>query len=378
MKTAAIAVALTASSAFGVAQSNYFVGNSLTYNEVFFYVGDKIEMFAQRRGNSHTAGFHWLGGSSLSGIVNSWENSQVYSSASPSDYLTRLPQGGLDNLVLQPSINSANAELNALNRLANLLPSNDPTKLYVYATWPSREKDYLPTWNAPYTNPAVVPDWSPSSAYFSHIVNQFRASQPARDVYMIPAGEVLAEVQRRVDAGTLTGLTSADDLYHDNLHMDFDGMYLIGLTMYATLFKDDPRGIGIPAMFTQYVTPALATQLENLVYDVVWANPGLTLTKPGDANIDSVINFDDLLTLAQNYNATGATWQQGDFNGSGTVDFDDLLILAQGYGTSAATDTAAFSADFRSDWARAQSLVPEPASLALLGATLLTRRRRAH
>lgn len=56
----------------------------------------------------------------------------------------------------------------------------------------------------------------------------------------------------------------------------------------------------------------------------------------GDANRDKVVNFDDLLILAQNYGTTGKTFSQGNFNydGGGQVNFDDLLLLAQRYGTS--------------------------------------------
>ncbi len=56
----------------------------------------------------------------------------------------------------------------------------------------------------------------------------------------------------------------------------------------------------------------------------------------GDANRDRVVNFDDLLILAQNYGQSGRTFSQGNFNYSadGLVDFSDLLLLAQRYGTS--------------------------------------------
>jgi hypothetical protein len=58
---------------------------------------------------------------------------------------------------------------------------------------------------------------------------------------------------------------------------------------------------------------------------------------PGDANGDGIVNFTDLLVLAQNYGKTSvATTTDGDFNADGSVGFDDLLILAQHYGTGAA------------------------------------------
>src|SRR5262249_49852959 len=57
------------------------------------------------------------------------------------------------------------------------------------------------------------------------------------------------------------------------------------------------------------------------------------IPRPGDANLDGVVNFDDLLLLAQHYGATtGSIWGDGDFDFNGKVDFTDLLTLAQNYG----------------------------------------------
>jgi len=55
-------------------------------------------------------------------------------------------------------------------------------------------------------------------------------------------------------------------------------------------------------------------------------------TVVGDTNLDGIVNFSDLLALAQNYGQTNATWNEGDFNADGSVRFDDLLLLAQHYG----------------------------------------------
>jgi hypothetical protein len=61
----------------------------------------------------------------------------------------------------------------------------------------------------------------------------------------------------------------------------------------------------------------------------------------GDATGDRVVNFDDLLALAKNYNKTAATWSQGDFTGDGLVNFDDLLVLAKNYNKTVPADGAA-------------------------------------
>lgn len=63
---------------------------------------------------------------------------------------------------------------------------------------------------------------------------------------------------------------------------------------------------------------------------------------PGDANHDGVVDFNDLVKLAQNYNVTDGTraWEEGDFTGDGNVDFNDLVILAQNYNTNPAANDA--------------------------------------
>ncbi len=107
-------------------------------------------------------------------------------------------------------------------------------------------------------------------------------------------------------------------------------------------------------------------------------------TLRGDTNLDKTVNFDDLLALAQNYNAAGTlVWTQGDTNGDATVNFDDLLALAQNYGLSALADGTILTdmqlhSSFAADWALALSTVPEPTTLSVLGlgSTLLMRRRK--
>jgi hypothetical protein len=98
----------------------------------------------------------------------------------------------------------------------------------------------------------------------------------------------------------------------------------------------------------------------------------LTLALAGDATLDGLVDFADLLALAGNYNSDSANWFEGDFNGDGRVDFTDLLTLSAGY-------QAGPTSTFAADWSNAQALVPEPGTLGLSILTLpvLVRRRRA-
>ncbi len=106
-------------------------------------------------------------------------------------------------------------------------------------------------------------------------------------------------------------------------------------------------------------------------------------TEYGDSNLDGKVDFDDLLTLAQNYNTNGTpSWAAGNFNGDVGVNFDDLLTLAQHYRFGVLLDNSALAdaggSTFVSDLALARSMVPEPTSLALgTLAFAMGRRRRS-
>jgi hypothetical protein len=86
-------------------------------------------------------------------------------------------------------------------------------------------------------------------------------------------------------------------------------------------------------------------------------------TLAGDANLDGVVDFNDLVRLAQNYNTGGGKfWHQGNFNYDGEVDFNDLVKLAQNYNTALPSGAAiaGASAGFERDLAAAFAQVPEP------------------
>ncbi len=149
----------------------------------------------------------------------------------------------------------------------------------------------------------------------------------------------------------------------------------------GTNVSDAPSGIwGIPLRFqsnrlqdSPWVVVLFNKQAPVAQFGPAYqAARAITDAQPGDTNFDGSVNFLDLLTLARNYNATnGRWWADGDFNFDGQVGFTDLLELARNYGSQASFDA---------DWARAQALIPEPATLAatlVVGALCLRRKSRS-
>jgi glucose/arabinose dehydrogenase len=86
---------------------------------------------------------------------------------------------------------------------------------------------------------------------------------------------------------------------------------------------------------------------------------------PGDANGDRDVDYNDFITLYNNFgNATNKLWSQGDFNDDGRVNFLDFQILERAFGSNVPFGALPEG-----------SPVPEPAgALAVIGALLLARR----
>jgi hypothetical protein len=131
------------------------------------------------------------------------------------------------------------------------------------------------------------------------------------------------------------------------------------------------------------VAPGGATAIDARTFTgVPGAGAGGTTIKAGagDADLNGVVDFNDLVHLAQNYNTTtanggGRTWFNGDFNYDGSVDFNDLVMLAQHY-TLPVPSQPIGSAAFEGDLARAFAEVPEPTSLGFVGLCLVGLARR--
>lgn len=66
-------------------------------------------------------------------------------------------------------------------------------------------------------------------------------------LYVIPVGEVFYEIDKKLRAGSYPGFGDINDFYRDNVHIRRDvGRFTVATTAFATMFKINPKGMGLP------------------------------------------------------------------------------------------------------------------------------------
>jgi autotransporter-associated beta strand protein len=173
----------------------------------------------------------------------------------------------------------------------------------------------------------------------------------------------------KADAGT-------QSLDLNGKSVDLESTVLISASIESDL--DHSMGTAADGIYDSTAAPGQAVGL-------TWTSGSthvlMKLTRAGDANLDGVVGFEDLVVVAQHYNTSGQpTWDQGDFNYDDAVNFADLVTVAQNYGQSLPSSSVpGASAEFGMDLAAAFASVPEPSSVVLLAATAAAamNRRRA-
>ncbi|MDF1699780.1 MAG: hypothetical protein P1V36_01280 [Planctomycetota bacterium] len=262
----------------------YRIGNSLTWDSQ----PEGIEALAGQAGFMHDEGFHINCGNILANIVAAPAQVCIPPVAEYGTWDVALPGTRWDAVTMQPfyggssTLGSDEEAILTLIDATRVNADNADTRFYVYAAWPQR-----PTFAATWTAPVADDDDTPTvlaREYFTHLMTRVRAKTDAT-VYLIPVGEVLYDLDRRLQAGDVPGLTSIAQLYRDDIHLSYDlGRFVAGLTTYATLFATDPTGIAKPERWygasAAPFTTAFHAAVNAAVWSVVSAHPhsGVTAT----------------------------------------------------------------------------------------------------
>lgn len=362
-----------------MATTSYHIGNSLTFDSQ----PEAMEAFAASRGLDHQVGFHIRTSSSLRNILDNPTDVSI----EPNEfgaYTQALPNNAWDIVTIQPHPSNSpyttlGEDIDSIMSFINLTrtnPANANTNFYIYQAWPQRgTATYQAQWTAPSPN-ELDSQMVRRREYYNNLIERVRAETDA-NVYMIPVGEVLFELDVRMRAGEIPGFTNINQMYRDALHLSYGaGRFVAGATTFATILGQYPTGLDIPADF--YGGPSTLTQIQKdaileTIRDVLDKHPysGVTMPAPLKADFDGNLSVDeqDLLVWQrslgitnpydpdENGKVTGRDflrWQRDyhaerseaeqirfdilDTNGDGRIDTADLQHWHDSYGLNAAAD----------------------------------------
>ncbi len=244
----------------------YHVGNSVT--DTINYKG--LSQLAQSRGHKYIFGRHMIPGAPLSWI---WEHPADGFSEEPFGYYPKaLPNYQWDVLTLQPFDRKLDGNdgdvVMAKNYINLVLPKSPNLRIYVYSRWPRRDEngslDLDKKWTRKYTG-----GWDGTEEtkdYFEKLTLALRKAYPKlqKHILMVPVGDVLYELNQRIKAGQVPGYTSITQVYSDGIHFNEVGSYIVGCTFYATLYKENPKGL------TASPYKVNNPQLVGIIQDAVW------------------------------------------------------------------------------------------------------------
>ena len=85
---------------------------------------------------------------------------------------------------------------------------------------------------------------------------------------MVPVGHVMYELDQRMKAGQVSGYTSDyGKCTSDDIHLNNVGSYVVGCTYFATLYRQDPKGLSSEPY--KVTDPKLAEVIQDTVWKVV-------------------------------------------------------------------------------------------------------------
>lgn len=229
------------------------------------------------------ADYHIRTGQDLTYIV---AHPTDFSAVQPSEWDTAIPATARNAFTFEPyPSDTVASETSAANTLVTSAQSSTSVgpRYYVYEAWPPTTQWTSPATYDSYWNAGItVVDSTPFTlqlAAENAIYTRLQATL-GRNVYVIPIGDVLDQVDVQARAGSIPGVSKVDDLYRDVNHMSAPGHYLAAITYLDTILGKQVRGSAATiALFanvnpgTVTLTQSLATQFENIAWTVVSADP---------------------------------------------------------------------------------------------------------
>lgn len=279
----------------------FYIGNSVT--DTIRY--DALAGLAGSGGDKLVWSRHMVPGAPLFWI---WQKGGGFTKPEFGPAPQALAKFAWDIVVAQPfdrhlHSDSGEGDLQIIQQMIDTqTPQNPEVRFYIYSRWPRMigldgksfkfdKNDYDPSvpgdrpdlslvkpwaalWERTY-KPGVWDGANESRDYFERVVAGLREANPAlaHPVRLIPVGDVLHALDRKMARGEVPGFDSVWLFYKDGVHMNDHGSYVAALTFYATLLKKTPVGLPSQAYGGDKIGPELAKLYQETVWEVVSRHP---------------------------------------------------------------------------------------------------------
>ena len=307
---------------------SYHIGNSLTWDSQ----PEAMELFGNEFGPAHQAAYHIHVGWALHTIVADPNSLTIEPVPEFGSFDEALVNHAWDAVTLQPHrTQSANLQTDvesmlSLIDLTRTNSANENTTFYIYQAWPSRIglSSYQSQWDSSLPV-GSHPDMEYSREYFDLLYDTVHQATDA-DLQIIPVGEVLYELDRKMTQGAIPGYNSVLNLYRDHTHLDNElGRYVASATTFASLSGVNPLDLYKPPGFAQKnlfpLSDDLYAAVNTVIRDVLNAETRSEVYFPvADFDGNGVIGQRDLTAWTNSYPGL-----QFDPDENGTVDGVDFL-----------------------------------------------------
>lgn len=248
----------------------YLIGNSLT--DAVNYEG--LKNLALSQGNSYIWARHSIPGAPLGWL---WDHQDGGYTESPYGVpLNAFPNYDWDAVTLQ---SEGTTPIATVPKYAEILKERNPdVQLYIHAIFPRIPEE---KYESAGVHTATADDWEnlwmgstgPNRQYALDLCDALNQIDLGlnKGVLLIPVGDVMRAFNQKAKNGEIPGFSSAFDLYSDRSHQKGSGSYLLSCTFFATIYKQDVRGAGVPANFGE-LSAELVNAIQQSVYEVVFTH----------------------------------------------------------------------------------------------------------
>ncbi|MBD3244205.1 MAG: PKD domain-containing protein [Chitinivibrionales bacterium] len=255
----------------------YFVGNSVT--DAINY--DGLERLALEMGNTHIDARQMIPGAPL-GML--WESDGGFTTDPYGPHANALTNYPWDALSLQPFDRSLSSDTETIGYFIDEAKGQSPEiQVFIMGRWPRAPDGASLTatvwnqlWEGTYAGSYQTNE---TRQFFEDLYNAVRtANTDVKPALIVPVGEVFYELNGKMADGLVPGFSSIWEVYADGIHMSGVGSYIAACTYFATLYKQDPRGLSVPSEFGS-IADAVRDIIQQTVYEVVftYAYSGATL-----------------------------------------------------------------------------------------------------